>query len=179
MLPRAPLADQPPRVRCILDGLLDARGWVIIVAFKYVVRVMGAVVDQVVTKVLLVWFCPFLRVVALRSLGRYPLSWHLIISPFLVCTRALETLRNLWHCPDRCKTFNRRSTTFWGERHAFIVFIVHLFYLFFQMSPLISYLALAERFLHLSNHQILSTWGWTICSSNIRSSNLMKLFVFQ
>lgn len=75
VLPSASLADQPPRVRSVLNCLLNTCSRVLVVAFENVVRIMGAIVHQVVSKMLL-GVCPFLRVVTLWSLRDMPLRGH-------------------------------------------------------------------------------------------------------
>mgnify|MGYP007096440503 CR=1 FL=1 len=45
VLPSASLADQHPRVRCVLDSLLDTCSRVLVVTFENVVRIMGAIVN--------------------------------------------------------------------------------------------------------------------------------------
>ena len=50
VLPGASLADLRPRVRSGLDCLLNTSGRVLVVTFENVVRIMGAIVDQVVSE---------------------------------------------------------------------------------------------------------------------------------
>jgi hypothetical protein len=50
VLPGASLADLPPRVRSGLNSLLNTCGRVLVVTFENVVRIMGAIVDQVVSE---------------------------------------------------------------------------------------------------------------------------------
>ena len=75
VLPSASLTDQRPRVRCVLNCLLNTHSRVLVVTFENVVRIVGASVHQVVPQVFL-RICPFLRVVALGPLRDMPLRGH-------------------------------------------------------------------------------------------------------
>jgi hypothetical protein len=83
VLPIASLADQRPRVRCVLNCLLNTYSRVLIVTFENVVRIVGAIVHQVVPEVFL-RVCPFLRVVTLGPLRDMPLRGHCLGLLFFV-----------------------------------------------------------------------------------------------
>lgn len=90
----------------------------------------------------------FLKVVALWSLCTYPF-WQPCVSLIVILlrTRSREALCHMWIGVNGRKALDGGTAALGGEAQAFIVIIVHVFYLLFQVScSIVPYDAAAEVF---------------------------------